>query len=138
RDDADILALCLSAFARAAGDGELDLVRCAQTLVAILELDRESDAVLHTVAAPRRPDAALHRAQCLAVGVTGFEAGVDELSPDERQLMHLRTEQVDALAAGDLGVQTVLLGDRTDRDELVGCDLAAGHARHDGVRAVLL
>ena len=137
-DDADVLALRLGAFARAAGDRELDLVRRAQALVAILEIDREPDAVLHAVAAPGRAHAALHRAHRLAVGVAGFEAGVDELAPDQRQLVHLRAEQVDALAAGDLGVQAVLLRDRADDDELVRRDLAARHARDDGIGAVLL
>ena len=110
-DDADVLALRLGALARAAGHRELDLVRRAQALVAVLELDREAHAVLHAVAAPGGADAGLHRAQRLAVGVAGFEAGVDQLAPDQRQLVHLRAEQVDALAAGDLGVQAVLLRD---------------------------
>jgi hypothetical protein len=40
-DDADVLALRLGALTRAAGHRELDLVRRAQALVAILEIDRE-------------------------------------------------------------------------------------------------
>ena len=108
-DDAHVLALRFGAFARATRHRELDLVRRAQALVAILEIDGETDAVLHAVAAPGGAHAALHGAQRLAVGMAGFEAGVDELVPDERQLVHLRAEQVDALAAGDLGVQAVLL-----------------------------
>ena len=52
--------------------------------------------------------------------------------------MHLRAEQVDALTAGDLRVETVFLRDRADDDQLVRRDLTAGHARHDGVGAVLL
>ena len=137
-DDADVLALRLGAFARAAGHRELDLVRRAQSLVAILEIDGEAHRVLHAVAAPGRTHAALHGAQRLAVGVAGFEAGVDQLAPDQRQLVHLRAEQVDALAAGDLGVQAVLLRDRADGDEPFRRDLAARHARHDRIRAVLL
>ena len=137
-DDAHVLALRLGALARAAGHRELDLVRRAQALVAILEIDRETDAVLHAVAAPGGADAALHRAQRLAVGVAGFHAGIDELLPDQRQLVHLRAEQVDALAAGDLGVQAVLLRHLADDDELLGRDLATRHARDDRIRAVLL
>ena len=119
RDDADILALRLGAFARAAGHGELDLVRRAQALVAILDLDRETDAVLHAVAAPGRAHAGLHRAHRLAVGVAGLEAGIDQLAPDQRQLMHLRAQQIDALAAGDLGVEPIFLRDLADGDELL-------------------
>src|SRR5687767_5931090 len=117
RDDADILALRFGALARAAGDRELELVRSAQALVTILQIDRVADAVLHAVAAPRRSHARFYGAHRLAVGVTGFEACVDQLFPDQRQLMHLRAEQIDALAAGDLGVQAVLLRDGADSDE---------------------
>src|SRR6185503_11161041 len=119
-DDADVLALGLGAFARAAGHRELDLVRRAQTLVAILQVDGEAHRILHAVAAPGRTHAALHRAQRFTVGVTRLEARVDELLPDERQLVHLRAEQVDALATGDLGVQAVFLRDRADGDEPLG------------------
>src|SRR5205085_1607424 len=70
------------AFAGAARDRALELVRAAQPLVAVLEPDREPDRILHAEAAPGRPDARLHRAQRLAVGVAGFEAGGDQLAPD--------------------------------------------------------
>jgi hypothetical protein len=119
-DQADVLALRLGAFAGAAGDAELDLVRRAQALVAVFQRDREADAVAHAVAAPGRADAGLHGAQRLAVGVAGLEAGGDQLFPDRRQLVHARAEQVDPLAAGDLGVQAVFLGDHADRDQAVG------------------
>ncbi len=80
-DDADVLALRFGAFAGAAGHGQLDLVRRAQALVAVLQVDREPDAVLHAVAAPGRADAGLHRAQGLAVGVAGLEAGQRSVPP---------------------------------------------------------
>src|ERR1700737_717000 len=54
RDDADVLALRLRAFAGAARDREFELVRRAQALVAVLDLDRESDRVADAVAAPGR------------------------------------------------------------------------------------
>ena len=80
-------------------------------LVALLDADGEADGVLHAVAAPGRADAALHGAQRLAVGVAALEAGGDQLFPDVGQLLDLGAEQIDALAAGDLGVEAVLLGD---------------------------
>ncbi|KAG0773687.1 hypothetical protein G6F22_014666 [Rhizopus arrhizus] len=52
--------------------------------------------------------------------------------------MQLRAEEVDALAACDLGVELVLLGHRADGDQAVGRDLAGGNARHHRIRAVLL
>src|SRR5690606_21553056 len=113
-DHADVLALRLGALAGAAGDAELDLVRRAQALVAILQGQGHADAVLHAVAAPGAAHAGLHGAQALAVGVAGLETGLDQLGPDVRQLVQLGAEQVDALAAGDLGVEVVLPGHLAD------------------------
>src|SRR4051812_9692384 len=104
-DDAEVLALRLGALADATRDRRLELVRCAQAAVALLDADREAGRVLYAKAAPRRADTALHCAQRLAVGVSALEAGVDELLPDLGQLVHARAEQIDALAAGDLAVQ---------------------------------
>ena len=67
-----------------------------------------------------------------------LEPGVDELAPDERQLLHARTEEVDALRAGDLGVKAMALRYLAEDHQLLGRDLAAGHARHDRIGAVLL
>ena len=129
-DDAEVLAARLGALAGAAADRRLDLVRGAQPAVAQLELDGEPDRILYAVAAPGRADAALDRAQRLAVGVTGFEARVDQAPPDLRQLLHPRAEQVDALPAGDFRVEPEVAGDLADDDELLRGDLAAGDARH--------
>src|SRR5471032_2396265 len=137
-NDADVLALRLGAFAGAAGDAELDLVRRAQTLVAVFQFDREAETIGDAEAAPRRTDAGLHRAQRFAVGVAGFETGSDQFFPYQRQLLDARAKQINALAAGDLGVQAVLLGDHADGDQAIGRDFAAGHARHHRVGAVLL
>src|SRR5690606_8288430 len=126
-DDADVLALGLGTLTGAAGDAELDLVRCAQALVAVLQFQRHADAVLHAVAAPGAADAGLHRTQGLAVGVPGLETGRNQLGPDIRQLVQLGAEQVDTLATGDLGVEVVLAG-----------HLAQHNARHHRVGAVLL
>src|SRR5471030_2146233 len=137
-DDADVLALRFGAFAGAAGHAEFDLVRRAQTLVAVFHFNRQADAVVDAEAAPRRADAGLHGAQRFAVGVAGFETGGDQFLPDQRQLLDARAKQINALAAGDLGVQAVLLGDHADGDQAIGRDFAAGHARHHRVGAVLL
>src|SRR5262245_36278326 len=131
RNDTHVLALCLGAFSSATGHGKLDFVRRAQSLVAIFQFDRETDAVLHAVAAPRRTDAGLHGAQCLAVGMARFETGRDEFLPDERQLMHLSAEEVDALTAGYLGVETESFGDLSDGNEFFRRNFPARYARHD-------
>lgn len=119
-DHADVLALRLGTFAGAAGHGELELVRAAQAFVAVLQAQGHADTVLHAVTAPGAAHARFHRAGRFAVGVAGFEAGFDQLAPDQRKFMQLGTEQVDALAAGDFGVQIVLLGHLANDDELVG------------------
>ncbi len=54
------------------------------------------------------------------------------------QFVYLGAEEVDALAAGDLGVEVEFLRDLADGDELVGGDLAAGDAGHHRIRAVFL
>src|SRR2546425_2426375 len=137
-DDADVLALRLGAFARAAGHRHLDLVRRAQAAVAVLDVDRHRHRVLHAVAAPGVADAGLHRAQRLAIRMARLEARRDELLPDERQLLDARAEEVDALRAGDLRIEAVALRHFAEHDQLVGRDLAAGNARHDRISAVLL
>ena len=138
RDQADVFRLRLGALANAAGHRALDLVRRADAAVALLDADSEPDRILDPVAAPRGADAALDRAQRLAIGVPALEARLDQLLPDGRQLVHLRSEQVDPLAARDLRVQAVLLGHRAEGDQLGGSDLATGHARHDAVEAAAL
>src|SRR5690606_21666065 len=138
RDDAEVLALRLRALTNAAADGRLQLVRGAQALVAILDADREADGVLHALATPGRADAALHGAQRLAVGVAALEASVDELLPDVGEVSDVGAEQIHALAARDLRVETEALGDLAEDDELVGGDLPSRHARHDGVQPLAL
>src|SRR5258706_2846552 len=80
-DDADVLALRLGAFARAAGHRHLQLVRRAQAAVAGLDADRHAHRVLHAVAAPGRADAGLYRPEGFAIGMPRLEAGVDQLAP---------------------------------------------------------
>src|SRR5262249_30650108 len=138
RNDTDILALSLRTLASTSGDSQLDFVRRAQTAVPVLDLDRESDAVLDTVAAPCRADTGLHRAHCLTVCMTRLESGRYQIGPDEWQLMHLCAEQIYELAAGDLGIQAILAGYLAQHDELLGSNLTAGHARHDGIGPILL
>ena len=104
-DDAEVLALCFGALARAAGDTAFELVRCAKAAVAKLDLDGEADRVLDSVAAPGAADARLHGAEGLGIGVAGFEAGLDQAEPYFGQLLDRRAEHVDSLTAGDLGVE---------------------------------
>lgn len=113
-------------------------MRCPNASVPILDLDRKSHGVADAVPTPSRPDAALDRPQSLAVRVSALEAAFDERLPDVGQVGLLRPEHVDTLAAGDLRVETVLLGDLADDDETFGRDFAARHSRDDAEGAVTL
>ena len=84
------------------------------------------------------PDTRLHRAHGLAVGVARLHPGVEDALPDLGQLLESGAEQVDALSAGDLGVQAEVLGDAAERDELRRRDLATRHPGNHRVRTVLL
>ena len=55
-----------------------------------------------------------------------FESCIDQLAPDQGQLMDLRAQHIDALAAGDLGIEPILLRNLSDRDELLRRDFAGG------------
>src|SRR5690606_10828578 len=137
-NDADVFALGLCAFTGTAGHRHLDLVRRTQAAIAFLHLDGHRDTVLHAVTAPGAADTGFDGAQRLGIGVAGLEARVYQFFPDQWQLVDTRTEQVDPLSSGDLGVEVVALGHLTQHDELVSGDLATGDTWHYRVGAVLL
>src|SRR5262249_53689683 len=138
RDDAEILALGFRTFAYAAGDSRLHFVRGAEALVAVLDPDGEADRILHAKAAPGGTDAALDGAECLGIGMAAFEACVDEGFPDVWELVPLGAEEIDTLAACDLGVETKLLRYGAQGDELFRRDFATRHTRHHGVEPAAL
>lgn len=133
-----LLVLCFGALSDTARDTALDLVRSADALVPLLEAHGHADTVADAVPAPRGADTALDRPQGLGIGVPALHARVDELLPDGEQVLLLGAKHVDALAAGDLGVQAVLLCNLADDDQLVRRDLAGGDPRHDGKGSVSL
>src|SRR5262249_31640574 len=132
-DQSDVFRLRLGTFANAAGDSHFDLVRRADSLIAIFDSNGEADGVLHAVAAPGCTDAALDRAQSLAVRVTAFEASIYQHLPNVGQVLHLRAEHVDPLAAGDFGIQAKSLGHIGNHAQLLRGDFAAGHSRDHGI-----
>src|SRR4029453_8804121 len=137
-DDADVLAAGFCTLTGATGNTHLQLVRAAQAPVPQFQGDGHGYGILDAEAAPCGPNAGLHRAQALAVGLAGFEAGVNQFLPDVRQLLQAGTEHIDALATSDLGVQVVLFGDRCDDPETLGRDFTTGNARNHRVGAILL
>ncbi|GKT86390.1 LOW QUALITY PROTEIN: cellobiohydrolase A [Colletotrichum tofieldiae] len=138
RSGYSLLVLGFGALAHTAADTALDLVRRADALVPLLQPHRHADAVADAVTAPRRADAALDRSQRLGVRVPRLHAGLDQHPPNVQQVLLLGAEHVDALPAGDLGVEVVLGRHVADGDELVRGDLAGGHPRDDAVGAVAL
>ena len=137
-DEAEVLAPRLGTFTHTPGNRRFELVRRPDPPIALLDPNGELDRILYAVPTPRRPDAALDGPQRLAVGMTALETGANQLLPDVGQLVHLRAEHVDPLSTGDLREETVFLGDRAERDELVRGDFAARDARNHGVDAAAL
>ncbi|KPH88225.1 hypothetical protein GLUCOINTEAF2_0203911 [Komagataeibacter intermedius AF2] len=138
RDHAHVLALCLRAFAGTAGHGEFELVRGAQALVAVFQIQRLAHAVLHAIAAPCAAHAGFYGPGGFAICLSGLESCFQQFTPDIGQLFQPRAEQVDALAAGDLGIQAVFLCHLTKYDQLLRRDLAARDAGYDRIGAVFL
>ena len=65
--------------------------------------------------------------------MTALEAGLHELRPNFGQLLEARAEQIDALAARNLGVKAVFLCNLPEHHELLRHDFAARNTRHDRV-----
>ena len=137
-DEAEVFALRLGTFTHAPGHRRFELVGRPDPAIALLDSYGELDRILHAVPTPCRPDAALHRPQRLAVGVPTLETGANQFLPDVGQLMHLRAEHVDPLAARNLCEEAVLLGDRPKGDKLVRSDFTTGNARNHGVDTAAL
>ncbi|PMB67057.1 hypothetical protein BM221_006719 [Beauveria bassiana] len=133
-----LFTLRFCTLAHAAAHATFNLVRRAYALVPLLQPHRQPDGIPDAVAAPGRADAALDSAQRLCVCVARLEAGGAERGPDGGQVLLAGAKEVDALAAGDFGVEAVALGDAANGEQLGGRDLAAGDARDDRVGAVAL
>ena len=138
-DDADVLDAGFGAVARAARDGQLDLVRRVHVEQHLFQLDAHGHRQLRAEAAVLGADAGLHGTDRLAVGVAGNHAGGVEVGPHLRQVFLLHPKQVDALAAGHLdGRHVVLLGGVGDGAQFGRRRQPAPHARHDRIGAILL
>src|SRR6185437_5333794 len=137
-DHPDVFAAGLGTLTRTTGYGHLDFMRGPQAAVAQFEVDGHLHGVVLAVAAPVGAHTAFDRAQRFAVGVAGFHSAFDEAQPDVGELVDGGAEHVDALAAGDFGVQPEVTGDLTDQDQLLGRDVAARDPRHHRVGAVAL
>ena len=99
----------------------------------------EAGRILRAEPAPVGADAGLHRAQRLAVGRAGDEAGGVEVGPDGGKLLLAHAEQVDPLPAGDLHRRDgEFVDDVGDGAQFRGAGHAAPHARHHRIGAVLL
>jgi len=70
--------------------------------------------------------------------MSAFKAGLDQLLPDKRQVVETGAEHVDTLASGDLAVETVLLCDLSEHDEIARSDLSARDARNNRIAPAFL
>ena len=113
-------------------------MRRTDAFVAVFQLYAEADAIAHAVAAPGAAYAGFRHSQRLSVCVTGFEARVDQLTPDFWQIVFLCAKQADTLGAGDLGIQVKFTSDAAHRHQPFRGDFTAGRAGNNGVGAVFL
>ncbi len=113
-------------------------MRGTDAFVAVFQLDAEADAVAHAVAAPGAAHAGFRHTQRFGIGMTGFEARFNQLTPDFRQVVFLRTEQADTLGAGDFGVEVKFAGDAAHRHQTFRRDFTTGRAWDHRVGPVFL
>src|SRR5690606_33904907 len=137
-DDTHVFTLRFRTFTGTAGDAELHFVRGTDAFIADFQLHAEAHAVAHTVAAPGAAHAGFRHTQRFGIRVTGFKARFNQLTPDFRQIIFLRTKQADTLGAGDFGVQVIFTGDTAHRDQPFRGDFTARRTWDHGVGAVFL
>ena len=138
RNKTKVLILCFGTLSHAAGDTTFDLVRSSDALVSLLEPDGHTNTVANAKSTPRSTHTAFDCSKRFGVSVPTFHAALHELGPDIDEILLAGSEHVNALTTCDLHVQIVLLGDSTDNQELVGCDLSSSNSGHDRVCPVSL
>ena len=123
-----VLDAGFGAIARAAGDGQLDLVRRPHVEQRVFQVDAHLRRVLRAEAAELAAGS-LHGADGFAVRVTG---GHVQVFPDARQVFLADTQQVDALAAGDLDHRHLVLVRHVGDASQLGGMVTPPHPRHHG------
>src|SRR3546814_17668591 len=101
-DDAEILDRRLGAVAWAARHRDLELVRHPAAPAHPFDLDPEPGRILRAEAAPFGPDAGLHGAPRLALGVPRQHPRRVEIGPYRRQILLLDPQTFHSPAPGDL------------------------------------
>ncbi len=135
-DDADVLDAGFGAVARAAGNGQLDLVWRPHVEKGVFQIDAHLRRVLRAETAEFAADTGLHGTDGFAVGVAGRHI---QVFPDTRQVFLPDAQQVDALAAGDLDHRHLILVRHIgDAPQLGGIGNAAPHAWNDRIGTILL
>lgn len=116
----------------------LELMRRPNTLIPILQPNRQARTIPHAKAAPRRPHTRLNRPQTLRIRMATLHPGSNQLRPDLHQILLPRAKHIDPLPPGNLTVQPEPLRHVPDDDEFVGGDLAPRDAGDDGEGPVAL
>ncbi|MNM81591.1 hypothetical protein D3C81_936020 [compost metagenome] len=68
----------------------------------------------------------------------GFKSGVDQLLPNLRQLLQPGAEQVNPLAAGNLGVELIAQSDLADGDQSLRSNFPGRYPRYHRIGAIFL
>src|SRR5579875_1996708 len=132
----DVLDHGLRAVPGTACCGHLHLVRSVDTFELVLNLDRQAGAITDAEATKICSNAAFAGSISFAISVPGRNT---QVAPDAREVVLFDTQQIDALAAGELHHgHAVLLGDVCNAAQLGGSCHAAGHLRDNRECAVSL
>ena len=113
-------------------------MRSAQTPVSFFHANRITHTVVKPKPAPGTSYAAFYGSQRLAICVAAFKPCFDQLFPDHGKFVEVRTEQVDALAAGNLGIQIIFFSDPADGHQLIRGDFSSGNPGYNGIGPAFL
>src|SRR6266567_2777423 len=135
-NETDVFHRRFRAISRTAHRTHFYFVWRVEMLEAPLEFNPSARGILHSEAAEVRTDTGLHHAHTLCVRLARRHA---EIGPNFWQVRFLDTEEIDALASGDLHHgHVVFFRDVRDAPKLFRRGHTAPHARYDGKRSVFL
>src|SRR5690606_2394047 len=88
--------------------------------------------------APGTPYTTFHGTQRLSIGMSTFKTSSDQLFPNKRKVIKMRTEEVDTLSTCDLSVKAIFLSHLPYNDEFFRLNLSTWHPRHNRVGSSFL
>src|SRR5688500_2588546 len=105
-------------------------MRRTQSAITFFNTNGIAHTVVQTKSAPGAAHAAFYRAQRFTIGMTTFKTGGYQFRPYERQIVNMRTKQIDALAAGYFRIEVVFPGYLSNYNQFFRGDLTTWYAGH--------